>query len=80
MPGRGVAIGGGAASRQTNVQRAEPAQNAELMQQAEPTGQHNEAPPRNIPVRAANNTRAQGVDSHGNFRNKNPQNVMPKAG
>lgn len=74
MPGRGVAVGGGAANRQTNAQRAEPAQNAE------PTGQHNEAPPRNIPVRAANNTRAQAVDSHGNFRNKNPQNAMPKAG
>ena len=37
---------------------------------------------RNNPVRASNNARSNvgGVDMNGNFRNKNPQNVMPRAG
>ncbi len=37
---------------------------------------------RNDPIRLSNNARANnsGADTNGNFRNKNPQNVMPRAG
>ena len=37
---------------------------------------------RNNPIRLSNNARQNysGADTNGNFRNKNPQNVMPKAG
>ena len=89
MPGRGIAVGG--ANRRPST-RAEPVRNvqptthhAEPTQHAEPTAHNNVNAgevPRNNPVRTSNNARVNQshVDSHGNFRNKNPQNVMPKAG
>ncbi len=91
MPGRGITVGGGATVNRRPRTRAEPLRNVEPILHeepihlAEPTAHNNTNigdVPRNNPVRVLNNARVNesGSDSHGNFRNKNPQNVMPKAG
>jgi hypothetical protein len=92
MPGRGISVGAPIAlgngnnatepRRQNNARPVEPVPMAHYVRQAEPIAAHQGDVPQNNPVRPPLHTRAPraGNDTHGNFKNKNPQNVMPQAG
>ena len=80
LPGRAIPLGNiinRIPSARAEPVRAEPLQ---PVHHAEPTVNHHENIPHNPPVQAARAQHQAGADSGGNFKNKNPQNVMPHAG